>query len=169
MKVDTRKYVEIDYRLTLDDGEVVDQSEPGTPLGFICGTHQIIPGLEQALLGMEAGQNKQVTVEPKDGYGMPKTELHREIPRENFPADLDLKPGMGFEATGPHGPVTFRVLSTTDDVVVADFNHPLAGQRLYFDVTVSGVREPRAEELAQLQADSDCSPAACAGCSSSCG
>lgn len=170
MKVADRNYVAIDYKLTLDSGEVVDHSSPGEPLGFIFGAGQVIPGLEKGLEGMEAGQSDTITVEPEEAYGVPNTALEREIPRENFPADLDLKPGMGFEARGPHGPVTFRVKSVKDDAVVADFNHPLAGERLTFEVTVAEVREPHAEELAQLQSEDDgCSPSACGSCGGGCG
>ncbi len=169
MCVEPRRYVSINYTLSLDSGEVVDQSEPGAPLGFVVGTGQIISGLEQALMGMEQGQFAKVTVEPEDGYGPLKEELLREIPRENFPEGLELEPGMGFEAKGPHGPVVFRVKSITDDSVTADFNHPLAGQRLHFDVTVEEVREPQAEELAEFMAPSGCSPATCGSCGGGCG
>ena len=150
MKVEDQVYVSIDYTLTLDSGEVVDQSKAGDPLGFIFGAGQVIGGLEKGLLGMEVGQAAKITVEPEDGYGQPEPNMLRDIPRENFPGDVALEPGMGFTARGPHGPVSFRVNSVTDDVVVADFNHPLAGQRLHFDVKVAEVREPRAEELAAL-------------------
>ncbi len=168
MKVENRRYVTIEYSLSLDSGEVVDQSSPGEPLGFVVGTGQIISGLEKGLEGLEAGATKKVTVEARDGYGEPNPALYREIPRENFPADLDLQPGMGFEAKGPHGPVTFRVRELKGDEVVADFNHPLAGERLHFDVKVAEVREPRAEELAELLRGG-CDESACGSCGGSCG
>ncbi len=167
MKVADNLHVSIDYTLSLDSGEVVDRSEPGEPLGFVYGKGQIIPGLEKALQGMEAGQSAKVTVEPEDGYGLPREDLFREIPRENFPPDLELEPGMGFEARGPHGPVVFRVHEVRDDLVVADFNHPLAGERLHFEVKISEVREPRPEELAEFFGG-DCGPSDCGGCSGGC-
>ncbi|GAB4281688.1 MAG: peptidylprolyl isomerase [Deferrisomatales bacterium] len=169
MKADDQAYVAIEYTLTLDDGEVVDRSEPGDPLGFIFGSGQIIPGLEKGIHGMEAGETARVTVEPEEAYGHPKPELVRGIPRENFPADLEIEPGMGFEARGPHGPVTFRVQAVTDDEVMADFNHPLAGKRLTFDVKIAEVREARAEELAGLMGEGGCSPTDCGTCGGSCG
>jgi FKBP-type peptidyl-prolyl cis-trans isomerase SlyD len=170
MKVADRTYVSIDYTLTLDSGEVADKSDAGDPLGFLFGTGQIIPGLEKALEGMEAGQSANVTVPPADGYGESKTELMRDLPRDNFPEELELEPGMGFEAKGPHGPVTFRIREVQEDSVVADFNHPLAGQQLHFDVTVAEVREPNAEELAALMNQGDgCTPSDCSGCGGSCG
>lgn len=164
MAIDEKQYVSIDYKLSLDSGELVDQSAPGEPLGFIVGTGQIIKGLENALRGMEEGQSAVVTVEPADAYGVSNPELYREIPRDNFPAEVTLAPGMGFEAKGPHGPVVFRVKSVDDDVVLADFNHPLAGQRLHFDLTVAEVREPRAEELSSLFSSSGCSDDDCGSC-----
>ncbi len=166
MKIEQRKFVSIAYTLKLDSGEVVDRSAEGEPLGFLFGSGQIIPGLESALEGRETGDTLQVTVTPEQGYGLPREELFREIPRENFPEDLVLEPGMGFEASGPHGPVTFRIREVRDDDVVADFNHPLAGERLHFDVTVEDVREARAEELAGLF-QGGCDPNACSSCGSS--
>ena len=170
MKVAEHTYVSIDYTLTLASGEVADKSSAGEPLGFLFGTGQIIPGLEKALVGMEAGQSAQITVEAADGYGETKEELLRDLPRNNFPDDLKLEPGIGFEAKGPHGPVTFRVLEVQEDTVVADFNHPLAGQTLHFDVEITEVREPTAEELATLMHQGeDCSPSACSSCGGGCG
>lgn len=168
MKVADRAYVTIDYTLSLDSGEVVDRSPAGEPLGFVCGAGQIIRGLEDGLQGMQVGDTAKVTVEPIEGYGEPRDELLRDLPRENFPDDLALEPGMGFEAKGPHGPVTFRLREIGDETVVADFNHPLAGQRLHFDVKVAEVREPTAEELATLMPSDGCSPSDCSSCNGSC-
>lgn len=168
MKVENRRYVTIEYSLSLDSGEVVDQSSPGEPLGFLFGSGQIISGLEKGLEGLEPGAAARVTVEPRDGYGEPNPALLREIPRENFPKDLDLQAGMGFEARGPHGPVTFRIKEVRPQDVLADFNHPLAGERLHFDVKVTEVREPRAEELAQLLRGG-CDESACGSCGGGCG
>ena len=170
MKIAQHTYVRIDYTLTLESGEVADKSSKGEPLGFLFGTGQIIPGLEKALEGMEAGQSAKITVEAADGYGETREELLRDLPRENFPDDLKLEPGIGFEAKGPHGPVTFRLREVREDTVVADFNHPLAGQQLHFDVAVTEVREPTAEELATLMDAGDgCSPSACSSCGGGCG
>ena len=170
MKIAQHTYVSIDYTLTLESGEVADKSSKGEPLRFLFGTGQIIPGLEKALEGMEAGQSAQITVEAVDGYGETREDLLRDLPRENFPDDLKLEPGIGFEAKGPHGPVTFRLREVREDTVVADFNHPLAGQQLHFDVAVTEVREPTAEELAILMDAGDgCSPSACSSCGGGCG
>jgi FKBP-type peptidyl-prolyl cis-trans isomerase SlyD len=162
MKIQDLAYVAIEYTLTVDSEEVVDQSQPGKPFGFIFGSGLVIPGLEKGLEGMEQGQSAKFSVEAEEGYGQARQELFREIPREQFPGDAEIEPNMIFEADGPHGPVRFRVKSVNDDVVVADLNHPLAGERLHFDVKVAEVREARAEELEALKQDADCTPESCA-------
>jgi FKBP-type peptidyl-prolyl cis-trans isomerase SlyD len=168
MKIQNEVFVAIDYTLTLDSDEVVDSSEPGKPFGFVFGGGLVIPGLEKGLEGMKQGQNVKFTVEPEEGYGQPRKELFRELPREHFPDDVDLAPNMIFEGNGPQGAFRFRVDSVSDDVVVADLNHPLAGQRLHFEVEVVEVREARPEELEALKNHANCAPENCGCCGSSC-
>jgi FKBP-type peptidyl-prolyl cis-trans isomerase SlyD len=168
MKIENEVYVAIDYTLTLDSDEVVDSSEPGKPFGFVFGGGQVIVGLEKGLEGMEQGQNVKFTVEPEEGYGQPQKELFRELPREHFPGDVDLAPNMIFEGSGPQGTFRFRVDSVGDDVVVADLNHPLAGQRLHFEVEVVEVREARPEELEALKNQAGCAPENCGCCGTTC-
>ncbi|OGR01594.1 MAG: hypothetical protein A2511_11660 [Deltaproteobacteria bacterium RIFOXYD12_FULL_50_9] len=160
MKIAENAYVAMNYCLTLDSGEEVDRSEEGSPLGFIFGRGQIIPGLEKKLMGMVKGDSARVTVEPEDGYGVVQDEMRQEIPRSQFPPDADVQPGV-FQAHGPNGPIVFEIISITDDMVLADFNHPLAGKRLHFDITVTEVREAHPEELVEATDSCGC------GCSSS--
>ncbi len=168
MKIDRNSFVSIDYTLTLDSGELVDKSEPGAPLSFILGAGQIIPGLECALEGKEVGWSDQVVVEPEDGYGRTNLDLLQEIPRSAFPEGLAIEPGMAFETSGPAGLMRFIVKSSDDDKVVADFNHPLAGERLHFDVKVVEVRAANSDELEALETDVGCG---CGGdaCGDACG
>ena len=168
MKIQDQTYVAIEYTLTLDSDEVVDQSEPGKPFGFIFGAGLVIPGLEKGLEGMEQGQSAKLTVEAEEGYGEPRQELFRELPREHFPADAEVEPNMIFEADGPHGPVRFRVESVSDDVVVANLNHPLAGERLHFDLKVTEVRDATAEELEAAKQHGNCTPENCGCCDTTC-
>ena len=162
MKIQDLAYVAIEYTLTLDSDEVVDQSQPGKPFGFIFGSGLVIPGLEKGLEGIEQGQSTKFSVEAEEGYGQPRQELFRELPREHFPADADIEPNMIFEADGPHGPVRFRVESVSDEVVVANLNHPLAGERLHFDLKVIEVREPTQEELDKVRELCACAAESCA-------
>lgn len=148
MKIEPDTHVSIDYTLKLDSGETIDQSEAGEPLGFIFGRGQMVPGLERRLAGMEQGQQAEMVVEAAEAYGEHREELLSELPRTNFPEGADLRAGMTFTAETPHGPVRFQVREVRDEDVVADFNHPLAGERLHFGVTVALVREATPEELA---------------------
>ncbi len=147
MKAEPNTFVAIDYTLSLDSGEVIFKTEDDKPLEFIMGQGQILPGLEKAVEGLEPGESVKVTLEPEDAYGYPKQELFKEIPKENFPQDAEIKPGMCFEIRTLQGPMMFRVHEVYDEIVVADFNHPLAGKRLHFDITVKEVRELNANEL----------------------
>lgn len=155
MKIAKEKYVSIDYELEVD-GEVVDKSEPGQPLGFVAGVGQIVPGLDNAIQGKEAGDSVDVTFSAKDGYGEVQKELLQELPKANFPEDLNLEQGMTFQAQTPHGPVSFRVAEVKDDTVVADLNHPLAGKDLHFAVKIAEVRDATEEELAPACGDHEC-------------
>jgi len=153
MNIADKLYVEIDYTLTLESGQEIDKSPAGQPLGFIAGTGQIIPGLEKALIGKTAGDNAKIVVEPEDAYGPVKDDLFQDIPRSQFPNDVEVKPGMAFEAQGPRGPFMITVAKINDnDTITVDLNHPMAGKQLHFDVSVVEVREPTAEELAQVAA-----------------
>jgi FKBP-type peptidyl-prolyl cis-trans isomerase SlyD len=157
MKIAHKLYVAFDYKLTLDSGEEIDSSSEGQPLGFITGSGKIIPGLEKALMGMTVGDNLKMSVEPEEGYGQVNPELFRDVPRNQFPADIDLKPRMTFQAQGPQGPIVINIKEIKDeDTVVIDLNHPLAGKRLHFDVNVVEVREPTADELAALSSGCNC-------------
>lgn len=158
MKIADNQYVAIDYRLTLESGEEVDRSAEGEPLGFVTGTGSIIPGLENALLGRSAGESFRVTVEPEAAYGPVQAELLQAIPRERFPSDVEIQPGMSFQAQGPRGPVALTVTSVSERHVNVDLNHPLAGKRLTFDVTVQEVREPLAHELPLKSSGCGCGP-----------
>lgn len=153
MEISENNYVAIDYKLTLESGEEIDKSPEGQPLGFITGFGQVIPGLEKALMGRIAGDSAQLVIEPEEAYGPVRDDLFQEIPKSQFPGDMELTPGMNFEAQSPRGPMMITISKINDDDTVAvDLNHPMAGKQLHFDVNVVEVREPTPEELQQLQA-----------------
>jgi FKBP-type peptidyl-prolyl cis-trans isomerase SlyD len=159
------------YTLTNDAGETLDQAGEDRPFGFIFGAGQVIPGLEKGIAGMEKGQSAKITIAPADAYGERNEDMVRPIPRVQFPADVELKPGMPFEAQSPHGPMRFVIKEVTDDTVYADFNHPLAGETLHFDLSILDLREPTAAELAACSCGCDSSSGSCStsSCGSSCG
>jgi len=157
MNIADKVYVAFDYKLTLDSGEEVDKSAEGQPLGFITGSGQIIPGLEKDMMGMTVGDSSRISVEPEDAYGVVNPEMLQDVPRDQFPADIELKPGMTFQAQGPQGPVMINIKDIKDEnTVVIDLNHPLAGEKLHFDINVVEVREPTAEELAGQSSGCNC-------------
>jgi FKBP-type peptidyl-prolyl cis-trans isomerase SlyD len=164
MNIAEKMYVAIEYTLTLESGQEIDKSPEGQPLGFITGTGQIIPGLEKALMGRAVGDNAKLIITPEDAYGPIKDDLFQDIPKSQFPNDVEVKPGMAFEAQGPRGPFMITVSTVNDnDTVTVDLNHPMAGKQLHFDVNVLEVREPTADELATAAASFS------SGCGCGCG
>ncbi len=148
MKITKDTVVSIDYTLTNDQGVVLDSSEGREPLSYLQGARNIIPGLEKALEGKQVGDKLTVSVEPAEAYGEFNASLVQAVPREQFPEDLEIKEGMKFHANTEHGPVMVSVKSVDKDAITVDGNHPLAGVRLNFAVTVIGVRGANPEELA---------------------
>ncbi|MBK9519869.1 MAG: peptidylprolyl isomerase [Anaeromyxobacter sp.] len=152
MKIGSNSVVSLEYSLHFGDGEVVDASQPGDPMVYLHGHSQIVPGLEAALEGLETGAKRQVVVSPSDGYGELNLEAFQRVPLSAFPEGFKPEVGMELVAEGPDGdPMPFVVKgvenSLEGQVVVVDFNHPLAGKTLHFEVTVGEIREATAEEL----------------------
>lgn len=145
MKVAKDKVVSIDYTLRVE-GEVVDSSSGSEPLEYLHGHGNIVPGLERALAGLAKGESLHVQVSPEDGYGEWDEEGEQVMPRDAFPDDLEL--GASYVAEDENGEsVTLTVVEIGDDEVTVDFNHPLAGEVLAFEVTVRDVRDASPEEL----------------------
>ncbi|MFQ5465065.1 MAG: peptidylprolyl isomerase [Thermodesulfobacteriota bacterium] len=137
------KEVSIEYTLRLKDGEVVDTNAGSEPLTFTQGAHQIIPGLESAMEGMKVGESKKVTVKPEDGYGVINESAFQEVKKEQVPKDA-LKVGARLQARDAAGrTVNLRVAEIKDQTVVLDFNHPLAGKSLFFDVKVLNIKDAK--------------------------
>jgi FKBP-type peptidyl-prolyl cis-trans isomerase SlyD len=126
----------------------------------------VIAGLDRGVIGMGAGESRRIDVEPEEGYGPLDPDMIRELPRESFPPELELRVGQAFTGRGAEGPVTFRVRSFDDETVWADFSHPLAGERLHFDVTLLEVRAPQPGEPSPPAA---CAPTDCSACGEGCG
>lgn len=148
MKIVPNAVVSIHYTLTGDDGDVIDSSEGNEPLNFLAGASNIIPGLERALMGLEAGDKTKVTVAPEDGYGEVEEELIQKLPRDMFGGVDTVEVGMSFQAQGPDGTAQFvEVIEVSEQEVTVDGNHLLAGKTLHFDVSVESVREASDTEI----------------------
>ncbi|MBL1141529.1 MAG: peptidylprolyl isomerase [Proteobacteria bacterium] len=147
MQLTKDKVATINYTLKNKDGEVMDESSDGS-FAYLHGARNIIPGLENALEGKEAGDKTNVVIEPKDAYGERSLEQIQRVPLSMFPDDAEIKEGMQFEAASPEGaPVLVTVTAIDGGEVVVDGNHPMAGIELHFDVELVEVRDASEEEL----------------------
>ena len=139
MTITDGKTVAITYTLRLDNGEVVDSNVDQEPLTYVQGDEQLIFGLEQALAGKKAGDSLQVSISPEDGYGVLSEDALIDIPLDHLPED-GRQPGSVITAVGPEGQELEGMVSAIhEQTATIDFNHPLAGQVLHFDVTILSV------------------------------
>jgi FKBP-type peptidyl-prolyl cis-trans isomerase SlyD len=147
LTVQDGQVVAIEYTLTVD-GEVLDSSEGHDPLEFLQGYGNILPGLENSLYDMNVGESKQVVVAAIEGYGEIDPDSFILIPRSQFPEDIPMEVGTLIQVHDQDGHVRpARIDLVEADSVRLDFNHPLAGKELVFDVKVVRLREPTEEEL----------------------
>lgn len=147
MKTANDRVVTLHYTLTDDSGAVLDSSAGSPPMSYLHGHGNIIPGLERALEGMAAGFKSTVTVPAVEGYGEKNPEAVFEAPREHFPPEMELAPGMQVTSESRDGAMPLTIVEVTDSVVVLDGNHPLAGKTLHFDVEIVDIRAATEEEL----------------------
>jgi FKBP-type peptidyl-prolyl cis-trans isomerase SlyD len=148
MQVGTDKVVTIEYTLRSDAGDVLDTSKGRGPLTYLHGAGNLIPGLESALDGKQAGDSMTVEVAPEEAYGHKDDQLVQQVPRNLFSGPEQIQPGMQFQAQTQAGPRVVTVVNIEGDTVTIDANHPLAGMPLTFDVTVVDVRDATEEEKA---------------------
>lgn len=150
LKVADNVVVILDYVLTLDDDREADRSGKDAPMEYLHGFNNIIPGLENELIGMSVGDEKEVIVQPELGYGERDPDGVTEFPRDTFPDSLNLEVGESVMMRDKDGGESIQayVSELRTDSVLLDFNHPLAGETLYFHISITGLREPTSEELA---------------------
>lgn len=148
MLIADKSVVSMHYKLTDENGKVLDSSEGSKPLTYLHGAGHIVPGLEKALAGKSEGDSLKVRVEPKDGYGEVMPDGIKTIERAAFEGVDSVEVGMAFEAKSPDGASHHIVVTKVDgNAVTVDMNHPLAGVVLNFDIQIVGVREATKEEL----------------------
>jgi FKBP-type peptidyl-prolyl cis-trans isomerase SlyD len=154
MQIERNSVVRIHYHLTRTDGAVLDSSQGQEPLGYLHGHDYLVPGVERALTGQEAGAEIDVEVAPADGYGEHDPALDLSIPLSAFPTEMhaSLKPGARFQGPHPAHPdreALYTVTALAGSEVVCTANHPLAGVTLHFKLEVIEVREATTVELSQ--------------------
>lgn len=130
---------EVSFSYTLSaDGEVIESSDAANPVVYLQGAGQVLPGLEAELVGMKAGEKKTVKLAAADAYGDVRADAIQEVPAAQIPEDARVEGAM-LQAQGYPGPI--RVTSVTDETVTLDFNHPLAGKDLTFDIAIIAVND----------------------------
>jgi FKBP-type peptidyl-prolyl cis-trans isomerase SlyD len=169
MQITKHKAVTVEYTLTDDAGQVLDSSRNRAPLTYIQGVGNMINGFETALEGKQDGDKFSFDVAPADGYGERDETLVFAVPKDRFQETPDLEVGMRFQVQTPEGAMIMAVDRIEENSVVLDGNHPLAGNRLHFDVEVVGVREATDEELTESHnhgqgCGCSCDESDCGGC-----
>jgi len=133
--------VQVDYTGTLENGTVFDTSEGREPLEFTLGQHQMIPGFEQAVLGMKVGESKTVTIPAEDAYGPYRDDMVQVIDREELTNIPNPEVGQQLQGSQPGGgTITGTITNVTDTTITVDFNHPLAGKNLTFEIKLVSIQ-----------------------------
>jgi FKBP-type peptidyl-prolyl cis-trans isomerase SlyD len=155
VKISKDRVVCIDYTIRLASGQTVETSIGNEPLTYLHGRRQIVPGVERAVEGLEAGATLDIVVPPEQAYGDRDPAGVFVVPRAAFPPDEQVGAGMMFSAHRPDGrSLTFRVVEANDELVLVDTNHPLAGETLHISLHVHTVRDATSEELYEGKAQS---------------
>jgi FKBP-type peptidyl-prolyl cis-trans isomerase SlyD len=146
MKIEKDRVVRFHYTVSAQGGGEVESSEGREPIAIMAGHGNIIPGLEKAMEGREAGDKFEVDVAAADAYGEKREGMTQRVPKKHF-KDTRLVPGMQVMLNTNFGPRPVTIEKVGMSVVDVDLNHPMAGQDLHFDVEIVDVREATAEEL----------------------
>jgi FKBP-type peptidyl-prolyl cis-trans isomerase SlpA len=143
------------FTLSLADGTVADSTRDGEPLRFVMGDGTLIEGLELVLYGLKAGDRQCLSIEPRDAFGFPDEANIHTMPRAEFPGEMQLEPGLIVGFTTPSGEeVPGAIQEIKGDEVVVDFNHPLSGHEVIFDVEILEVK-PGVNILGETSTDHD--------------
>jgi FKBP-type peptidyl-prolyl cis-trans isomerase SlyD len=146
MKIEKDRVVRFHYAVAEQGAEPMESSHDREPLAILAGHGNIIPGLEKAMEGHEAGDKFAVDVPAAEAYGEKREGLGQRVPKKHFGAQR-LEPGMQVVLNTNFGPRAVTIEKVGMSVVDVDLNHPMAGKDLHFDIEVVDVREATAEEL----------------------
>ena len=147
-KVQNDLVVTLDYKLFVED-ELLESTDDGEPIQFLQGHGQIIPGLEQAVYNLKVGDTKKVVIEPDDAYGEYDPESLEVAKKEEFSEEVPLDVGTFLDLRDDEDEVlSAQIVEADEETVTLDFNHPLAGKTLTFEITVTDLRPATEEELA---------------------
>ncbi len=145
MSVKKGNKVRVEYTGTLEDGTVFDSTQHGDhshPFEFVVGRGDVIKGFDEAVIGMEVGDEKEITLKPEEAYGEIREDLTKEVPRDNLPKDKEPEPGMTLIMALPDGmQIPAKIKAVEGDRVILDLNHPLAGKTLKFKIKLVEIVE----------------------------
>ena len=148
MPTKSNQIITISFILKDTDGNIIEATTKERPFSFISGGNQILPKLEENIGEMLIGSKRTVVLSPEEAYGVYDDTAIQEINRSEFPEDTDIQEGMTFIADAPDGQqLPFVIKSIVGENITIDFNHPLAGQTLSFDVELLTLRDATIEEL----------------------
>ena len=139
MAVNKGDKIKVDYTGSFEDGEVFDASEKhGQPLEFEAGAGMVVPGFDAAVIGMDVGEEKEVTLKPEEAYGMPNEQAVQKVPKDKFPAEA--KEGLMIGVPLPNGQqIPAKIVKVDDKEVTLDMNHPMAGKVLVFKIKIVSI------------------------------
>ncbi|MCF2139182.1 MAG: peptidylprolyl isomerase [Candidatus Lokiarchaeota archaeon] len=148
MPIENGDTVKVEYKGFFDDGEVFDSTERngGKPLEFTVGSHQVIPGFENSVIGKEINQEFEIRLEPKEAYGEYHPEAVQVVSAKEFPPEIEPKVGMMLQVQQKHEDhehtIPVWIKKVENEEVTLDFNHPMAGKTLNFKITVKEIARP---------------------------
>ena len=142
MNISNNAKVTMHFSLALDNGELIDSTFEREPAVFIIGDGNLPEGFENKMHGLQVGDERELSIEPVDGFGMPNPNNIQEFPHDRFSQDVELAEGLVINFTDAAGSALPGVVkSIQEDCVVVDFNHPLAGKKLVFTVQIINVEQ----------------------------
>ena len=157
-KVENGKFVSVDYKGSLQNGEVFDTSHERQPIEIQMGEGQLIKGFEKELLGMTVNEKKVFTIDPEDAYGQRDENLTQSFARSDVPPEINPQVGMTVGLYAPDGrQVPARITHMDDDKLTLDLNHPLAGESLTFEIEVVGISNTPTQTPTACGSGCDCS------------
>jgi len=157
-KVENGMFVSVDYKGSLQNGEVFDTSHERQPIEIKMGEGQLIKGFEKELLGMTVNEKKVFTIDPEDAYGQRDENLTQSFARSDVPPEINPQVGMTVGLYAPDGrQVPARITHMDDDKLTLDLNHPLAGESLTFEIEVVGISNTPTQTPTACGSGCDCS------------
>jgi FKBP-type peptidyl-prolyl cis-trans isomerase SlyD len=148
MPLKENQVVSINFTLKDNDGNIIQATTKEEPFSFLSGNEQILPKLEENIGGMLIGSKKTVVLDPENAYGNFSESAVRTVNKSEFPEGTELKVGMGYYADTPDGKqLPFTIKNIEGENITLDFNHPLAGKTLTFEVELLNLRDATQEEL----------------------